>query len=202
MSCMVSGAHLVACVTTGEGVQGQGLWMGEQGGVWLEEQLLCVCIGGGQHWIGDPSWGSRMISMGDRQSPLLSRWRNWGGDSSSLWEGRGLPSAIEVHSSFPGRHLGPGIAVSHQSLSGTQRGTVAGSPGCSDPLHSYHVEGHSPPLLLPAAEAQVPALLPPFPCSGAWERIIFSTWPLSLPGGSPGDRVGKKVAKGNREIWK
>ena len=43
MSCIVSGAHLVACVTTGEGGQDQGLWMGEQkeGCGWRNS--CCVC---------------------------------------------------------------------------------------------------------------------------------------------------------------
>ena len=43
----VSGAHLVACV--GGGWPGsRAVGGGAGGGVWLEEQLLCVCVGGGQ----------------------------------------------------------------------------------------------------------------------------------------------------------
>ena len=138
----VSGAHLVTCLGGGwpgsNAVDG-----GAGGGVWLEEQLPCVCVcvracvcvcvcvyacvGGGQHWIGDPSWGPIITSMGDRQSPLLSRWGNWSRDSSNLWEGRGLPSAMAVHSPSPGRHHGPGAAVPcEQSLNETQEGQQLG----------------------------------------------------------------------------
>ena len=141
----VSGAHLMACV--GRGWPGSRAVDGgaEEGCGWRSR--CCVRVGGGQHWIGDPSWDSTMISMGDRQSPLLSRWGNWGGDSSNLWEGRGLPSAPpSVHSSSPGRHRSPGTAMPcQQSLSETQGGTAAGPPGRIDTLHSCHAEGHPPP---------------------------------------------------------
>ena len=44
----VSGAHVVACV--GGGWQGsRAVGGGAGGGVWSEEQLLCVCVGGGRH---------------------------------------------------------------------------------------------------------------------------------------------------------
>ena len=44
---------------------------------------------------------------------------------------------MEVHSSSPGRHLGPGGAVPcQQSLNETRGGTAAGSLGRTDPLHS------------------------------------------------------------------
>ena len=99
-----------------------------------------VCARGGQSALSrGPQLGFR-ISMGDGQSPLLSKWGNWGGDSSNLGEGRGLTSSKEAHSSSPGT-----AAPCQQSLNETPGGTAAGSPGRRDTLHSCHAEGHPPP---------------------------------------------------------
>ena len=140
-SCQCGGSQEpIWCLCRGGWPGWRAVDAGAGGGVRLEEQLLCVRVGGSQHWIGAPSLDSVMISMGDGQSPLLSKRGNWGGDSSNLGEGWGLPSSKEAHSSSPGT-----AAPCQQSLNETPGGTAAGSPGRRDTLHSCHAEGHPPP---------------------------------------------------------
>ena len=69
-------------------------------------------INGGQ---AEPS----AVQMGKLKQRLLQSLR-----------AEGPASAMEVHSSSPGRHHGPGAAVPcQQSLNETQGGIAAGSPG-------------------------------------------------------------------------
>ena len=113
--------------------------------MWLEEQLLCVWKGGTRSSLNRvPQLGFHndinegqaepsAVQMGKLRQRLLPSLRG------------GLPSASEVHSSS-------GTAAQSAVTQGDTGGTAAGSPGHTDPLHSGHAEGYSPPPQLLGGE--------------------------------------------------
>lgn len=135
-------------------------------GVW-RNSWACVCIGGGQALNRDPSWGSITISVGtgrafccpDRETEV---------ETPSIFEREGPDVSYWrfIHLSQEGTSAQQLQCLVKQSLSETKRGTVAGSSGCTDPLHSYHIEGHSPHLFSQQLRLRCLPLLPPFPAQG------------------------------------
>lgn len=76
---------------------------------------------------------------------------------------------------------------------------AAGSPGQGAPSCCDKAEGHPPPPQLLGREAGLRLLAPTHvPEKGSF----LAPGLFSLPGGSSGDRAGKKAAKGDRETWK
>lgn len=112
------------------------------------------------------------------------------------------PSAIPVHSSSPRRHHSPGAGVPCQwsvfSLT-HKEWKAAGSPGHGVPSCCDKPEGHPPPPQLLGREAGLSlSASTHVPEKGSF----LAPGLFSLPGGSSGDRAGKKAAKGDRETWK
>lgn len=76
---------------------------------------------------------------------------------------------------------------------------AAGSPGQGAPSCCDKTEGHPPPPQLLGREAELSL---PTPTHVPEKGSFLAPGLFSLPGGSLGDREGKKAAKWDRETWK
>lgn len=198
----VSGAHLVAC--GGEGQPGSRAGDGgeqEEGCGWKSS---CWVGGRGSALNRGPQLGFHNDISGGQAELSAIQMGKLRRESSSVWEGRGCPAAVRTtHLPHENTDLEPEHLISGHSMfklrhrSGRQLGHLAPEP----PSTLDKPEGNPPPPQLPGEGVGLwcpPACLP---CSRACKRLILAPGLLSLPGGSSGNRAGKRAAEGDREIW-
>lgn len=118
------------------------------------------------------------------------------------WRREGPPISYSGPFIFPMKTPEPGSRVPRQgslSVWTETQGVAAGSPGQGAPSCYNKPEGYPPPPRLLVGEA---GLSPPAPTHVPEKGSFLAPGLFSLPGGSSGDRAGKKAAKGDRETWK
>lgn len=168
--------------------------------MWLEEQLL----GGGQGsalnrgpqlgFHNDISGGQAepsTVQMGKLRRELFQCLRREGASHQQL-------RAIHLSQKDTRTWSRSALSAVTPCLDGTQERKAAGSPGPRAPSTLGKPEGHPPPPQLLGGGGWVQALarLPAFPRSCACERLVLAPALFSLPGGSSGDRAGRKAAEG------
>ena len=137
-SCQCGGSQEpIWCLCRGGWPGWRAVDAGAGGGVWLEEQLLCVRVGDSQHWVGAPSWDSvyqwgtgRALccpngETGAETPPILERGGAWRPLRRLIHLPQELQRLVSSHSMRhqEGQQLGH-LAAETPSTPATLRGTL------------------------------------------------------------------------------